>query len=104
MAGLHIEHSLRPCYVITYKRDPKSKRLEKDTKIKALFHCWEQMSDVVSPSPMVGGHNGGIIAGLAGIVEREDGTIGRVRPEDIQFCDHKFNEYSFPEEVINDEK
>lgn len=28
---------------------------------KGLFHCWEQRSEIVPPSPMKGGHSGGII-------------------------------------------
>ena len=99
MAGLYIEQSLRPCYVMTYKSDPKQRgRLIKDREEKALFHCWEQTSDVIGPSPMVGGHSGGVIAGVVAIVEREDGRVGRVRPEDIRFCDNKFQEYAFEEE------
>lgn len=62
---------------------------------KALFHRWEQRSEIVPPSPMVGGHNGGVIMGLVGIVEFEDGTIGRREPGSIRFTDNKFKEYCF---------
>lgn len=96
MAGFYIEPALRPCYVMIYERDPKRRgMLIRDREEKALFHCWEQTSDVIEPSPMVGGHSGGVIAGMAAIVEREDGRVGRVRPEDIRFCDNKFKEYTF---------
>lgn len=99
MAGLYIEPKLRPCYIMIYKPDPKRRgALTKDGEEKALFHCWEQTSDVISPSVMIGGHGGGVVAGMAAIVEREDGRVGRVRPEDIRFCDNIFREYSFGEE------
>lgn len=62
---------------------------------KALFHNWEQWNAIVPPSPMVGGHGGGVIQGEYAIVEYEDGTIGKVLPNDIHFVDNLFAEYNF---------
>lgn len=62
---------------------------------KALFHNWEQWSEIVPPSPMIGGHGGGVIQGEFAIVEYEDGTVGKVLPIKIKFVDNLFKEYSF---------
>ena len=45
-SGIEIKRELRPCLV---GGEP------------ALFHMWEERSDVLEPSPLVGGHNGGIL-------------------------------------------
>lgn len=63
---------LRPCYV--HER-------------KALFHKWEDKSEIVPPSIMVGGHNGGIVRCTLGIVEYEDGTVHECYPYEIKFVD-----------------
>lgn len=52
------------------------------------FHCWEQYSTVIEPSPLIGGHPGGTISQVYGIVEFPDG-IHKVIPTDIVFCDDK---------------
>lgn len=52
------------------------------------FHTWEQYSEVVPPSPLVGGHPGGTIAQVFGIVEFSDG-VRRVKPYDIEFVDEE---------------
>lgn len=69
---------------------------------KALFHRWEDISQIVSPSLMVGGHNGGENKSVAGIVEFEDGTIKEILPGQIQFTDNIFKEYCFEEGMAND--
>ena len=51
-----------------------------------LFHCWEHRSDVVDASPMIGGHPGGQISYVLGIVEFSDG-VKRVDPTQIKFTD-----------------
>lgn len=81
MARLKFVDELRPCLI--------------NEKIKALFHGWYTVSDIVGPSLMVGGHNGGIIVDVIGIVEYENGTIHPVLPEQIKFVDDKFQDYSF---------
>ena len=53
--------------------------------MKALFHRWEDKSWIVPPSPMVGGHQGGVVRGVFAIVEMEDGTVREVEPEKVKF-------------------
>lgn len=62
----------RPCYV--------------DGR-KAMFHTWEHRSEIIIPSPMVGGHQGGVAACVFAIVEFEDGTVASVLPQTIHFAD-----------------
>lgn len=50
------------------------------------FHGWEVISDVISPSPMIGGHPGGQLSRAYGIVEFPD-RIEEVRPAQIKFRD-----------------
>lgn len=73
-----------------------------DGKIKALFHRWEHCSEIVPPSPMKGGHAGGVIQGDIGIVEFEDGQIEKALPRQIRFTDNIFNEYCFEGGTPND--
>lgn len=92
MSKINIEKELRPCLV--------------NGKVKALFHTWEQHSEVIAPSVMVGGHNGGEIKVLFGIVEDEKGQVARVNPTSIRFLDNKIQGYCFiiPEEVGNEKR
>ena len=69
MASLEINFG-RPCWV-------KEKR--------AMFHCWSEVSQIVPPSPMMGGYPGGVISNTYGVVEFEDGRVKRVEPESIRF-------------------
>lgn len=50
------------------------------------FHCWEQWANVVDASPMVGGHPGGQVSYVMGIIEFDNG-VRRVDPTLIKFCD-----------------
>ncbi len=50
------------------------------------FHIWEQWSNVIDASPLRGGHPGGRIGQVYGIVEFKDG-VRRVDPVKIKFCD-----------------
>jgi hypothetical protein len=77
-----IETELRPCIV-------------KDRK--ALFHKWSDKSRIVEPSPMIGGHNGGILKYTVGIIEYEDGVVTECYPHEIKFTDTKIKEYCFEE-------
>lgn len=52
------------------------------------FHCWEQYSQPVEASPLVGGAPAGVIAQTFGIVEFRDG-VRRVQPYLIKFCDEE---------------
>lgn len=64
----------------------------------ALFHRWEDNSEIYAPSPMVGGHAGGIVKYTCAIVEYEDGHVERVKPEDVTFVDHLIKQYAFSAE------
>lgn len=89
MAGIQIETKLRPCYI----------SVKKGKKEKALFHGWNFVSNVVEPSPMIGGHPGGTIAYSTGIVELEDGRVVEVLPTNITFVKGKFNDYCWDENL-----
>lgn len=53
---------------------------------QALFHRWAEKSKIVDPSPMIGGHKGGVLKLTVGIVEYLiDGTIHECYPEEIRF-------------------
>lgn len=52
------------------------------------FHCWEHWSNVIDASPLRGGHPGGQIGQVYGIVEFTDG-VRRVDPAKIKFCDEE---------------
>lgn len=84
MAGLDgtitFTADLRPCYA--------------DGK-KALFHKFVEHSRIVEPSPMIGGHNGGVIKYTLAIVEYDNGKVEYVEPCKICFADNKINEYAF---------
>lgn len=62
---------------------------------KCLFHRWVEHSEIVPPSPMVGGHSGGQLRYIAALVEFEDGRVREVSPKDIKFDDNKIREYHF---------
>lgn len=91
MAGLTIETKLRPCYVITESGTRKKKAVKK----KALFHCWNYISNVVDASPLIGGHPGGVIGYMTAIVEFEDGSIAFIHPQNIVFVPGIFEDYSW---------
>lgn len=55
--------------------------------LKCLFHCWSNESWVVEPSPMIGGHPGGVVSTTFAILEFEDGHLEKVRPEKFTFSD-----------------
>ena len=87
MAGFYVQPKLRPCFVIN-----------KEKSTKALFHCWEHFSEVLAPSPMIGGQPGGTFAWVRGIVELEDGQVIAVAPQMIKFVDNACEEYIWQEE------
>ena len=52
------------------------------------FHGWVVKSDIIAPSPMIGGHPGGTISAAYGIIEFPDGKVDEfIRPGAIKFCD-----------------
>lgn len=67
--------------------------------IKALWHRWVNVSNIVPPSPLRGGHGGGVIADTFALVEYETGLVRLVKPENVHFLDSrgKFDQYIFDE-------
>ena len=64
---------LRPCNVVSMG--------------KAFFHEWTKISVIVEPSPLKGGHEGGVRSQTLAIVELSDGRVATVDPRLIQFTD-----------------
>lgn len=64
------------------------------------FHIWEQWSNVVEPSPLLGGHPGGVVAQVFGIVEFSDG-VERVEPYKIKFTDEESANLNALERFMN---
>lgn len=62
---------------------------------RALFHKWGSVSEIVPPSALLGGHNGGTVTCDFAIVEYEDGTVAEVKPSDVRFVDRLIEEYAF---------
>ena len=54
-----------------------------------FLHCFEQYADVIAPGLTVGSQQGGQFSRMFGIVEFSDGSVERVNPPDIKFCDEK---------------
>lgn len=52
------------------------------------FHCWEHYMKPIEPSLMMGGHGGGQISYVLGIVELEN-SIQEVDPSVIKFVDEE---------------
>lgn len=77
---MKIEAELRPCLV-------NDKR--------ALFHKWSDKSQIVEPSLMMGGHQGGVLKYTVGIIECEDGQVCECMPSQIKFIDSKMEQYHF---------
>ena len=61
---------------------------------KALFHKWERKSEIVQPSMLKGGHNGGTVCGDMAIVEFENGEVAEVLPWRIRFTDGLVERYT----------
>lgn len=58
---------------------------------RGYFHSWAQYSQIVPPSLLVGGHSGGVVAEVLGIVEFAD-CVELVYPRDIKFVDELHTE------------
>ncbi len=56
---------------------------------KALFHQWASRSEIIPPSVALGGHNGGVVSRVFGLIEYDDGKMAEVYPENIQFVNDK---------------
>lgn len=67
-----------------------------------IFHCFEQWSNVIGESPMIGGHSAGQISQVFALIEDRKGNIYRVDPTAIKFTDDKYLDYNC-EEVMKDD-
>lgn len=54
---------------------------------KGYFHGWFQRSEVAAPNSFIGGHSGGQLQDVIGLVELEDGRMTEVIPFDLRFTD-----------------
>ena len=52
---------------------------------RAMFHRWTEYKNVVPPSPLAGGHCGGNICVLYGLIETEDGSKYIIPYEDVKY-------------------
>lgn len=64
----------------------QERRLCKVNDELGYFHTWEQWANVLDASPLRGGHPGGQVGQVYGIVEFKDG-VRRIDPTKIIFCD-----------------
>lgn len=76
---------LRPCLI-----DPEG------NQTKAWFHRWTERSEIIPPSPMIGGHSGGVLKYALALVEFEDGHVREVAPERVKFTDTEIRDCYFP--------
>lgn len=54
---------------------------------KAYFHRWVDKSEIITPSMMVGGHEGGVLRATFAIIEFEDGRVEECYPHEVVFKD-----------------
>ena len=86
-----VKGATRRCEVKTVI--PKSKRAAfPDEEWKAIpksaaFHMFSERSYPVEPSPMMGGHPGGVIKYPVAVVEYENGQIAEVEANKVRFID-----------------
>ena len=67
-----------------------------------LFHGFTQISQIVPPSLMRGGHGGGVVAGAYAVLERRDGTVGLAEAQRVQFLDTAKEFAKYEEEETKD--
>lgn len=72
---------LRPCLIDT-----------EGNPTKAWFHRWTERNEIIPPSPMIGGHSGGVSKYMLALVEFEDGHVCEVVPERVKFTDTEFRD------------
>lgn len=66
------------------------------------FHGFTQISQIVPPSLMRGGHGGGVVAGAYAILERRDGTVELAEAQRVQFLDTAKEFAKYEEEETKD--
>lgn len=66
------------------------------------FHGFTQISQIVPPSLMRGGHGGGVVAGAYAALERQDGTVELAEAQRVQFLDTAKEFAKYEEEETKD--
>lgn len=66
------------------------------------FHGFTQISQIVPPSLMRGGHGGGVVAGAYAVLERQDGTVELAEAQRVQFLDTAKEFAKYEEEETKD--
>ena len=66
------------------------------------FHGFTQISQIVPPSLMRGGHGGGVVAGAYAVLERQDGTVELAEAQRVQFIDTAKEFAKYEEEETKD--
>ncbi len=67
------------------------------------FHGFTQISQIVPPSIMRGGHGGGVVvAGAYAILEKKDGTVGLAEAQRVQFLETPEEFAKYEEEETTD--
>jgi hypothetical protein len=66
-----------------------TKRLCRANGKLGYFHTWENYSRPIEANPFVGGAPAGVFSKIFGIVEFSGGSVSRVDPSDIVFCDEE---------------
>lgn len=67
-----------------------------------LFHGFTQISQIVPPSLVRGGHGGGVVAGSYAILEKRDGTVALAEAQRVQFLDMAKEFAKYEEEETKD--
>lgn len=70
MAKLSVSFPIRKCIV---------------NHMPAYFHIWAHEAKPIAPAVGVGGHGGGQVSYVIGIIERLDGSVHKAYPEEIKF-------------------
>ena len=59
----------------------------------ALFHKWCDVSEIIAPSCLRGGHQGGVASDTLALVEYEDGSTAQIHCTKIKFTDNRAAQY-----------
>lgn len=68
-----------------------------------IFHCFEQWSNVIGESIVIGGHSAGQISNVFALIEDKKGNVHRVEPTMITFTDDKYEEIFKNYDVVEHE-
>lgn len=78
-------NNLTSCKAIIGRKKTSDNRVIIET-IDATFLNWENYSEIISPSLLIGGHSGGTLSKVFAIVmDNKTGNVYRVDPVDITF-------------------